>query len=56
MISHEASAILEGVDKVYILEKYYGTKKAYCDPRRYLGTNFCKCELPDDSGTVCFVQ
>ena len=56
VISHDDSAIMEGVDKFYILKKYSEKKKTYCEPRRYLGANVDKFDFLDGSDAALFMS
>ena len=54
-ILHKTHAIMKVVAKVYYLIKYSETNKTYYEPRRYIFSNVDKFDLPDRSGTVCFM-
>ena len=56
VISHVARSIMEGVTKLYDLNKYPETNNTYYYPMRYLGTNIGKFDLPDGNGNAWFMS
>ena len=51
-ISYEAHTIMEGVAKVYNINKDPDTKKTYYGPRMYLDNNVSNFGPPHGSGTA----
>ena len=56
MISHKYSAIMQGVDKVYILKEDHNTKKTYYETRRYLVAKVGNHNLPYGSVTEWYIS